>query len=215
MPDGDHCFQRPRGGVREDQHAGHRCVGFISRGRPETCGFPLDLGPDEVARPILYSLGSAAASCDTPEVHLAWVKTPRKRGGLGHMQIPSAPPPFARSAALWPFLLGSLSQSSSVRCQMHQEKQPPLPLPVLLIGGSKDQLVRPSIQCSPPLPPANPPVLSDQTKSISADYGVLIKAAGIPLRGLFIIDPDGNLQQARAGRHCVLRGIGVLPSRRR
>ena len=29
-----------------------------------------------------------AASTDTPEVHLAWCKTPRKRGGLGFMQIP-------------------------------------------------------------------------------------------------------------------------------
>jgi len=29
-----------------------------------------------------------AASTDTPEVHLAWVKTPRKRGGLGFMRIP-------------------------------------------------------------------------------------------------------------------------------
>lgn len=44
---------------------------------------------------------------------------------------------------------------------------------------------------------AAPAVLSDQTKSISADYGVLVKDKGIPLRGLFIIDPEGNLQQAR------------------
>jgi alkyl hydroperoxide reductase subunit AhpC len=29
-----------------------------------------------------------AASTDTPEVHLAWIRTPRKRGGLGYMQIP-------------------------------------------------------------------------------------------------------------------------------
>jgi hypothetical protein len=28
-----------------------------------------------------------AASTDTPEVHLAWIKTPRKRGGLGFMQV--------------------------------------------------------------------------------------------------------------------------------
>lgn len=27
-------------------------------------------------------------STDTEESHLAWVRTPRKRGGLGHMQIP-------------------------------------------------------------------------------------------------------------------------------
>ena len=29
-----------------------------------------------------------AASCDTEETHLAWIKTPRKKGGLGNMQIP-------------------------------------------------------------------------------------------------------------------------------
>ena len=27
-------------------------------------------------------------STDTAESHLAWIRTPRKRGGLGHMQIP-------------------------------------------------------------------------------------------------------------------------------
>eukprot|EP00798_Chlamydomonas_sp_ICE-L_P015511 gene15511-21601_t len=29
-----------------------------------------------------------AASTDTPECHLAWIRTPRNRGGLGYMQIP-------------------------------------------------------------------------------------------------------------------------------
>lgn len=29
-----------------------------------------------------------ACSCDTEETHLAWIKTPRKKGGLGNMQIP-------------------------------------------------------------------------------------------------------------------------------
>ncbi len=29
-----------------------------------------------------------AASTDTEESHLAWIKTPRKKGGLGHMNIP-------------------------------------------------------------------------------------------------------------------------------
>lgn len=29
-----------------------------------------------------------ACSCDTEETHLAWIKTARKKGGLGHMQIP-------------------------------------------------------------------------------------------------------------------------------
>ena len=38
------------------------------------------------------------------------------------------------------------------------------------------------------------PMLSDITKQVSKDYGILIESAGIALRGLFIIDPDGVLQ---------------------
>ena len=37
---------------------------------------------------------------------------------------------------------------------------------------------------------------SDITKSVSADYGVLVEDEGIALRGLFIIDPAGSLQYA-------------------
>ena len=40
------------------------------------------------------------------------------------------------------------------------------------------------------------PLASDITKSVSSDYGVLIENAGIALRGLFIIDPEGVLQYA-------------------
>lgn len=35
------------------------------------------------------------------------------------------------------------------------------------------------------------PLLSDLTKQISRDYGVLLEDAGISLRGLFLIDPKG------------------------
>ncbi len=35
------------------------------------------------------------------------------------------------------------------------------------------------------------PLLADTTKQIARDYGVLIESAGIALRGLFIIDPEG------------------------
>jgi peroxiredoxin 3 len=44
----------------------------------------------------------------------------------------------------------------------------------------------------------NYPLLSDITKSISKDYEVLIESgenAGVSLRGLFIIGPDGTLRQ--------------------
>ncbi|KAF9782490.1 thioredoxin-like protein [Thelephora terrestris] len=39
------------------------------------------------------------------------------------------------------------------------------------------------------------PLLADRNMSISRDYGVLIEEAGISLRGLFIIDPQGILRQ--------------------
>ncbi len=38
------------------------------------------------------------------------------------------------------------------------------------------------------------PLASDITKSVARDYGVLIENAGIALRGLYIIDPEGILQ---------------------
>jgi alkyl hydroperoxide reductase subunit AhpC len=39
------------------------------------------------------------------------------------------------------------------------------------------------------------PLLADKTAKICLDYGVYIEDAGIPLRGLFIIDDKGNLRQ--------------------
>ncbi|KAJ1978405.1 peroxiredoxin [Dimargaris cristalligena] len=40
----------------------------------------------------------------------------------------------------------------------------------------------------------NFPVLSDITKQISRDYGVLLENDGVALRGLFIIDPEQNVR---------------------
>lgn len=67
-----------------------------------------------------------AASTDTEESHLAWIKTSRKKGGLGHMNIP---------------------------------------------------------------------VLADTTKAIAARYGCLVPESGVALRGLYIINPEGVLEQ--------------------
>mgnify|MGYP002393504607 FL=1 len=39
------------------------------------------------------------------------------------------------------------------------------------------------------------PLISDLTKSISRDYGVLLEEEGVALRGLFIIDPKGIVRQ--------------------
>ena len=37
------------------------------------------------------------------------------------------------------------------------------------------------------------PLLADVTKKIARDYGVLIEEAGIALRGLFIVNPEGKV----------------------
>ncbi|KAF6110869.1 peroxiredoxin 3 [Phyllostomus discolor] len=66
-----------------------------------------------------------AVSVDSHFTHLAWTNTPRKSGGLGHMNIA---------------------------------------------------------------------LLSDLTKQISRDYGVLLEGPGLALRGLFIIDPNGVIK---------------------
>ncbi|KAK3270317.1 Peroxiredoxin-2, partial [Cymbomonas tetramitiformis] len=79
-----------------------------------------------------------ACSTDTEECHLAWIRTPRKKGGLGNMQIP---------------------------------------------------------------------IVADTTKAISADYGVLLEEAGIALRGLFIINPEGVLEQITVNNLPVGRSV--------
>ena len=40
------------------------------------------------------------------------------------------------------------------------------------------------------------PLVADLNKSIARDYGVLIEEAGIALRGLFIINPEGKVEAA-------------------
>ncbi|KAG2207581.1 hypothetical protein INT46_005101 [Mucor plumbeus] len=39
------------------------------------------------------------------------------------------------------------------------------------------------------------PIIADKTKSIAKSYGIYLKDEGIPLRGLFIIDPKGIIRQ--------------------
>ncbi|CDH53795.1 thioredoxin peroxidase [Lichtheimia corymbifera JMRC:FSU:9682] len=41
----------------------------------------------------------------------------------------------------------------------------------------------------------NIPILSDKTKQVARDYGVLLEDAGVTLRGLFLIDPQGIVRQ--------------------
>lgn len=68
------------------------------RSLPRTGTTGLDVGGCLCLLPQLL-----ACSTDTPEVHLAWIKTPRKRGGLGYMQArPGAPPEQRRFRSVSP-----------------------------------------------------------------------------------------------------------------
>ncbi len=51
------------------------------------------------------------------------------------------------------------------------------------------------------------PLASDITKKVAADYGVLIEDEGIALRGLFIIDPEGELKYQVVNHNDVGRSV--------
>lgn len=51
------------------------------------------------------------------------------------------------------------------------------------------------------------PILADVHKTISSRYGVLLHDAGIALRGLFLIDPKGVLQQVTVNNLGVGRSV--------
>lgn len=51
------------------------------------------------------------------------------------------------------------------------------------------------------------PLLSDMTRSLARSYEVLIESAGFPLRGLFLIDPDGIVQHATINNNAVGRNV--------
>lgn len=55
------------------------------------------------------------------------------------------------------------------------------------------------------------PLLSDYDKKLSEKYEVLVKeAGGIALRGLFIIDPQGDLQYISVNNLAVGRNVGEI-----
>jgi len=99
--------------------------------------YPLDFTfvcPTEIiafsdAAPKYAEIGAkvVAVSVDSPYTHLAWVNTPRNKGGLGKVNFP---------------------------------------------------------------------VVADLNKKIARKYDVLLKDAGVALRGLFIIDPKGIVRHA-------------------
>ncbi|UHA72269.1 peroxiredoxin [Paenibacillus sp. 481] len=53
----------------------------------------------------------------------------------------------------------------------------------------------------------NFPLASDLTKSVARDYGVLIEEEGIALRGLFIIDPEGEIKYQVVNHNNVGRSV--------
>ena len=53
----------------------------------------------------------------------------------------------------------------------------------------------------------NIPLLSDMTKEVAYDYGVLLEKEGISLRGTFIIDPDGVTRYAVVSDNNVGRSV--------
>lgn len=53
----------------------------------------------------------------------------------------------------------------------------------------------------------NFPIASDITKQVAADYGVLIEEEGVALRGLFIIDPEGELKYQVVNHNDVGRSV--------
>jgi peroxiredoxin 2/4 len=57
------------------------------------------------------------------------------------------------------------------------------------------------------LGPVNFPLASDITKKVASDYGVLIEEEGVALRGLFIIDPDGELKYEVVNHNDVGRSV--------
>ncbi|CCH43951.1 hypothetical protein BN7_3506 [Wickerhamomyces ciferrii] len=46
------------------------------------------------------------------------------------------------------------------------------------------------------LGPVDIPLVADTNHTLSKDYGVLIEEEGVALRGIFLIDPKGNLRQS-------------------
>ena len=54
------------------------------------------------------------------------------------------------------------------------------------------------------------PLAADSTKNVSRDYGVLIEAGGIALRGLFVIDPERSSTRSKSAGTWVML-LALLP----
>jgi len=54
------------------------------------------------------------------------------------------------------------------------------------------------------------PLLSDLTKQVSREYGVLLERLGAALRGTFLIDPDGRVRAFMVQDLTVGRSVGEI-----
>lgn len=63
-----------------------------------------------------------------------------------------------------------------------------------ILGASVDSKFSHLAWISQELGDLHYPLLSDITKDVARKYGILIEQKGISLRGLYIIDPNGNLR---------------------
>lgn len=83
-------------------------------------------------------------------------------------------------------------------------------LNVQLIGASVDSAHSHKAWSQSSLGEMNYPIISDITHRISRDYGVLLEDKGISLRGIFIIDPDGNLKSYSVNDLSVGRNVDEI-----
>ena len=54
------------------------------------------------------------------------------------------------------------------------------------------------------------PLLSDMTKRMAMDYGVLLPDQGVPLRGTYLIDPEGTIRWAAVYDKPIGRNIAEI-----
>jgi len=54
------------------------------------------------------------------------------------------------------------------------------------------------------------PLVADLKKQLARDFGVLNEAAGVALRGVFVIDPEGVVQSATVNNLSVGRNVGEV-----
>lgn len=79
-----------------------------------------------------------------------------------------------------------------------------------IIGASVDSAHSHKAWSESSLGKMNYPIISDITHRVSRDYGVLLEDKGISLRGVFIIDPEGNLKSYSVNDLSVGRNVDEI-----